>query len=85
MERLTPLIMPRPPFVLASTHPRPGTRYRAYTDRMTRVFFGPGGIMSVNALGQPIVILNSAKIARDLLEKRGALYSDRPLIPMLDL
>lgn len=41
--------------------------------------------MSVNALGQPIVILNSAKIARDLLEKRGALYSDRPLIPMLDL
>ncbi|ETW82095.1 hypothetical protein HETIRDRAFT_475560 [Heterobasidion irregulare TC 32-1] len=44
-----------------------------------------GGIISVNALGQPIVILNSAKIARDLLEKRGALYSDRPLIPMLDL
>ncbi|THH21540.1 hypothetical protein EW146_g50 [Bondarzewia mesenterica] len=44
-----------------------------------------GDIMSVNALGQTIVIANSSKVARDLLDKRGTIYSDRPLIPILDM
>jgi hypothetical protein len=30
-----------------------------------------------------MVVLNDAEIARDLLEKRSALYSSRPHLPML--
>ncbi|KLO08559.1 cytochrome P450 [Schizopora paradoxa] len=37
-----------------------------------------GPISSVNALGQTIIIVNDAKIASELLEKRSAVYSDRP-------
>ena len=29
-------------------------------------------------MGQPIVVLNSASIAADLLERRANIYSDRP-------
>ena len=45
----------------------------------------PGDLMSIQALGQTAVIVNSAKIARDLLEKRGSIYSDRPVVPALEL
>ncbi|KAH8113547.1 cytochrome P450 [Phellopilus nigrolimitatus] len=37
-----------------------------------------GPISSVNVFGQNIIILNEARIAYDLLEKRSATYSDRP-------
>jgi hypothetical protein len=37
--------------------------------------------MSVTILGQVIIILNSPKAAKDLLEKRGNIYSDRHLMP----
>ncbi|KXN82008.1 O-methylsterigmatocystin oxidoreductase [Leucoagaricus sp. SymC.cos] len=40
-------------------------------------------IMYVEAFGQPLVIINDARIASDLLEKRSALYSSRPRQPML--
>ncbi|KAJ6477617.1 hypothetical protein C8R45DRAFT_1007445 [Mycena sanguinolenta] len=35
-------------------------------------------IVYVDALGQPMFIINSAKVAIDLLDKRGSIYSDRP-------
>ena len=35
-------------------------------------------IIYLNLLGQPVVVLNSVQSAVDLLEKRGAIYSDRP-------
>jgi hypothetical protein len=38
----------------------------------------PGDIFYPNAAGQPIVILNSRKVAVDLLERRAGIYSDRP-------
>ncbi|KAJ6477610.1 hypothetical protein C8R45DRAFT_934276 [Mycena sanguinolenta] len=38
----------------------------------------PGNIVYVDALGQPMFIINSAKVAIDLLDKRGSIYSDRP-------
>ncbi|KAI0316363.1 cytochrome P450 [Amylostereum chailletii] len=41
-----------------------------------------GGIVYANALGQPIVIINDVKIAVDLLDKKSALYSDRPTLRM---
>ncbi|KAJ7053961.1 cytochrome P450 [Mycena amicta] len=44
-----------------------------------------GPIMHVKAFSDHIVIINSAKIADDLLEKRSHVYSDRPVIPMLAL
>ncbi|KAF8505395.1 cytochrome P450 [Russula emetica] len=37
-----------------------------------------GDIFYLNAAGQPIVILNSRKVCVDLLERRAAIYSDRP-------
>ncbi|TFK43282.1 cytochrome P450 [Crucibulum laeve] len=39
-------------------------------------------ICSVTILGQTLVILNSAKMAFDMLDKKSALYSDRPVLQM---
>ncbi|KAH9482477.1 Cytochrome P450 monooxygenase 208 [Psilocybe cubensis] len=41
-----------------------------------------GDICSVTVLGQPVIILNSAKVARDMLDKKSAIYSDRPVLQM---
>ncbi|KAF7375538.1 putative monooxygenase [Mycena sanguinolenta] len=41
-----------------------------------------GNIVYVDALGQPIIVINSAKVANDLLDKRGSIYSDRPRLMM---
>ncbi|KAI0370176.1 cytochrome P450 [Pilatotrama ljubarskyi] len=41
-----------------------------------------GDIVSVSFLGQPYVILNSAKHAVDMLEKKSSIYSSRPIIPV---
>jgi cytochrome P450 len=41
-----------------------------------------GDISSVTVLGRPLIILNSAKIAVEMLEKKSANYSDRPVLPM---
>ena len=35
-------------------------------------------IMYLNALGQPIIVLNSLKAASELLDRRANIYSDRP-------
>ncbi|KAH9015461.1 cytochrome P450 [Lactarius pseudohatsudake] len=37
-----------------------------------------GEVMYVSALGQGVLIINSARVAIDLLEKRSDIYSDRP-------
>lgn len=44
-----------------------------------------GSISMVEVLGQKIFILNKAQDAINLLEKRSAIYSGRPFIPMADL
>jgi len=44
-----------------------------------------GDIISFRAFGQVIVVLNSIKVNKDLLEKRPDIYSDRPLIPIFDM
>lgn len=48
-------------------------------------FFGPGDVMPLKVLGKSLVVLSSEAAAIDLLEKRGAKYSDRPSIPMMEL
>jgi hypothetical protein len=35
-------------------------------------------ILYLNVLGRPIIVINSAKVAHDLLDKRGANYASRP-------
>ena len=35
--------------------------------------------MYLNIVGQPIVVVNSSKVAKDLLDKRSGIYSDRPV------
>ena len=39
-----------------------------------------GEITYLNVLGEKIIILNSSKAAVDLLDKRSATYSDRPVL-----
>ncbi|KAI0662789.1 cytochrome P450 [Cubamyces menziesii] len=36
-----------------------------------------GDVFSISLLGQPVIVLNSVKAAKDLLDKRSAIYSDR--------
>ena len=44
-----------------------------------------GDILSFRAFGQVIVVLNSIKVNKDLLERRPDIYSDRPFIPIFDM
>ncbi|KAI0264167.1 cytochrome P450 [Gloeopeniophorella convolvens] len=44
-----------------------------------------GDIVSINVLGQRIIVLHSLATARDLLDKRGSTYSDRPHIPFISM
>jgi cytochrome P450 len=44
-----------------------------------------GEITYLEALGQPIVVLNSSRVCLDLLAKRSVNYSDRPRMEMSDL
>jgi hypothetical protein len=44
-----------------------------------------GDIMSIRNFGQVIVVLNSIKAAKDLLEKRGDIYSDRYVPPVYEM
>ncbi|KAH9841049.1 cytochrome P450 [Rhodofomes roseus] len=41
-----------------------------------------GGIIHVSVLGQSIIVLNDARYAIDMLDRKGALYSDRPTLVM---
>lgn len=41
--------------------------------------------MSFHLFGQVVVVLNTAKAAKDLLDKRSAIYSDRPPTPIYEM
>ena len=45
----------------------------------------PGDVLSFHVFGQVIIVLNSVKATKDLLEKRGEIYSDRPVIPFYEM
>lgn len=42
-------------------------------------------VLSVNILGQPVIVLNSVQAAVDLLDKRGFNYSDRPRFVLFEV
>jgi hypothetical protein len=44
-----------------------------------------GDVVYIEALGQKIVVLGSAAAVTELMEQRGAIYSDRPTTPMSQL
>ena len=72
----------------------PGSRTLDSQKYMVRVFpwqefLSDGGtvgnILSFHTFGHVIVVLNTADAAKDLLEKRAAIYSDRPALPLYEL
>lgn len=54
-------------------------------DFISYVDFYLGDIVQWRAFGKTVIILNSEKIANDLLEKRSSIYSDRPPSLMISL
>jgi len=44
-----------------------------------------GSILHAEAAGNHIVILNRVKDAKELLERRSQIYSNRPRIPMAEM
>lgn len=48
------------------------------TQANTDVLLVTGDIFSLSMVGMPALVLSTAEAARDLLDKRGANYSDRP-------
>lgn len=49
------------------------------------IFTCLGPLMSLRTMGQTILVVNSATVAKDLLEKRGLTWSDRPVFPLFDM
>lgn len=43
-----------------------------------------GDVVYLKVLRQPMLILNSLEAAQDLLDKRSAIYSDRPNFVLLN-
>ena len=58
---------------------RNATKVQTLALRLTRTSLG--GILSVKLLGRPMIIINSAAIMAEL-DKKGAIYSDRPVLEM---
>ncbi|THH12927.1 hypothetical protein EW146_g7238 [Bondarzewia mesenterica] len=48
-----------------------------------RAVLDAGDIIYMRAFGNSVMVLNSAKVADDLLDKRGAIYSSRPVRTMI--
>ncbi|SJL08657.1 related to O-methylsterigmatocystin oxidoreductase [Armillaria ostoyae] len=42
------------------------------------------GIITLNLMGAPVIVINSREAAKDLLEGRSLIYADRPNFPMLN-
>jgi hypothetical protein len=45
----------------------------------------PGNILSFHVFGQVVVVLNSVEATKDLLERRGDICSDRPVVPIFEM
>lgn len=45
----------------------------------------PGDVVYLSAFGKPVIVLNSAQAAIELLDKRSAIYSSRPHSHMADV
>ena len=52
------------------------------TERITPL---AGDILSFRVFGRVIVVLNSVKTSKDLLDRRADVYSDRPVLPSAEM
>ncbi|EJD42045.1 cytochrome P450 [Auricularia subglabra TFB-10046 SS5] len=59
--------------------PRPPAQWKAYHELSKKY----GAVMHLRAADKHLVVLDAMQAAVDLLEKRGAVYSDRTRMPML--
>ncbi|KAJ7366948.1 cytochrome P450 [Mycena albidolilacea] len=73
---------PLPRFLIGNFHDLP-TRLPWVT--YTKWGLQYGDLVHASALGQHIVIVNSVETAIELFEKRSHIYSDRPVVPMIEL
>ncbi|KDR69688.1 hypothetical protein GALMADRAFT_215050 [Galerina marginata CBS 339.88] len=72
---------PKPTFLLGNLFDVPGDKsapWKVYAE--WRKLYG--NIIYFRVLQKSVIIINSAEIAHDLLEKRGSIYSCRPHVPM---
>ncbi|TFY68462.1 hypothetical protein EVJ58_g1002 [Rhodofomes roseus] len=70
--------------LIGNAHQLPATEYQEYTFRSWAQKYGD--LIYAEFFGSRMVIVNSSKIARDLLDKRGAIYSSRPrMVTMVEL
>ena len=53
-----------------------------YPEGVYDVFLTIGPIYSLNLGGQTAIVLNSYRVASEILDKRSAIYSDRPRMIM---
>ena len=44
-----------------------------------------GDVLSFHVCGKVIIVLNSLKANKDLLERRAEIYSDRTVIPIIEM
>jgi hypothetical protein len=72
----------------------PEMQYAEWAKKYGEIFFaslsarahrGIGDVIYLRVLNRDIIVLNSAKAAIDLLEKRGENYSERPRIVLFDM
>jgi len=68
--------------------------YAQLSKRHGMVYFGgkatlteemAGDVLSFHVFGKVIVVLNSLKANKELLERRADMYSDRPVIPIVEM
>lgn len=54
-------------------------------DRRLILVLKDSDIIHVRSLGRSTVVLNSADVAKDILEKKGANFCDRPRFTLLEV
>ena len=65
--------------------------YAQLSKKHGMVYFGSkatlteGDVLSFRVFGKVIVVLNSLEANKDLLERRADIYSDRPVIPIIEM
>ncbi|KAI0749883.1 cytochrome P450 [Daedaleopsis nitida] len=61
--------------------PTAGHEWEAYAEMSKR--YGRSDVLYMRALGTDLLLLNSLEAARELLDKRGSIFSDRPRLVMI--
>ena len=56
---------------------------RAFSDQQSGIDIVIGDVNYLEVLGQPLIVLNSYTACKDLLDKRGDIYSSRPRLVLL--